>query len=121
MKLVGSSRCVFDMTTIVYKEEMITSKSPISGNPRNVQTKTFTVQIMGGEAQGSSGGRGTVGGKSLTQRHSRGGSPRPTKKFEVRSGGKKPPYSALYTPQMFTITAYLPHDGGKRLKVNRAG
>ncbi len=104
------------MTTIVYKEEMITSKSPISGNPRNVQTKTFTVQIMGGEAQASGGSRATGGGKSLSQRHTRGGSPKPTKKFEVRSG-KKTSYSALYNPQMFTITAYLPHDGGKRLKV----
>lgn len=111
------------MTTIVYKEEMITSKSPTSGTPRNVKTKTFTVQIMGGEPQsGSGGGRasGTGAAKSSSQRHSRGGSPKPNKKYDVR-GGKGAKHSSFtsshYNPHMFTITAYLPHEGGKRLKV----
>ena len=109
------------MTTIVYKEEMITSKSPTSGTPRNVKTKTFTVQIMGGEPQSGSGGRasGTGAAKSSTQRHSRGGSPKPNKKYDVR-GGKSAKHSftsSHYNPHMFTITAYLPHEGGKRLKV----
>lgn len=98
------------MTTIVYKEEMITSKSPISGTPRNVKTKTFTVQITGTEASQNR----TGGGKS-SQRQSRGGSPKPNKKFDVRSGRQS--RSFQYDPNIFTITAYLPHEGGKRLKV----
>ena len=105
------------MTTIVYKEEMITSKSPVSGTPRNVQTKTFTVSIMG-DAQNSGGSRAS-GGKSHSQRLSRtrGGSPKPEKKYDVRGSksGKSPSYQ--YNPHVFTITAYLPHEGGKRLKV----
>ena len=108
------------MTTIVYKEEMITSKSPISGTPRNVQTKTFTVQIGMGDTQ-NSGGRGSGGGKSLSQRHSRGGSPKPNKKlFDVRGSksGKQSSYSAQYNPHVFTITAYLPREGGRRLRVS---
>lgn len=106
------------MTTIVYKEEMITSKS-LSGAPRNVQTtKTFTVQIMG-DGQNSGGARAS-GGKSHSQRHSRGGSPKPAKKFDVRSkSGKSSSFSSpQYNPHIFTITAYLPHEGGKRLKVS---
>lgn len=103
------------MTTIVYKEEMITSKSPISGTPRNVKTKTFTVQIMGTEASQSGGSNRTGGGKS-SQRQSRGGSPKPNKKFDVRSGGRQS-RNFQYDPNIFTITAYLPHEGGKRLKV----
>ncbi len=110
------------MTTIVYKEEMITSKSPNSGTPRNVQTKTFTVQILKGDAPSSGGGGGGGGSratsKSLTQRNSssRVGSPKPNKKYDVRKMGKQTSYT--YNPNVFTITAYLPHDGGKRLKVN---
>ncbi len=108
------------MTTIVYKEEMITSKSPISGTPRNVKTKTFTVQILGSEppqSQGAASNRANSGGKS-SQRLSRGGSPKPNKKYDVRgSKGGKLSHSYLYDPSVFTITAYLPHEGGKRLKV----
>ena len=104
------------MTTIVYKEEMITSKSPNSGTPRNVQTKTFTVQIGMGDAQSSGGNRSSS--KSLTPRHSRGGSPNSAKKYDVRSSKSgKGSFSSHYNSQVFTITAYLPHDGGKRLKV----
>ena len=104
---------VFEMTTIVYKEEMITSKSPISGTPRNVKTKTFTVQIMGSEGSQSGGSGRTGGGGKPSQRHSRGGSPKPNKKFDVR----RQPHGYQYDPNIFTITAYLPHEGGKRLKV----
>ena len=109
-------------TTIVYKEEMITSKSPNSGTPRNVQTKTFTVQIMGdGQSSSSRGGPAAGGGGSSnphTPRHSRGGSPKPNKKFSVKKGGKQSPYVS-YNPHIFTITAYLPYEGGKRLKVTQ--
>jgi hypothetical protein len=108
----------FEMTTIVYKEEMITSKSPISGTPRNVKTKTFTVQILGSEGSQNGGGNRTGGSKS-SQRQSRGGSPKPNKKFDVRSGRQSRGYQ--YDPSIFTITAYLPHEGGKRLKVWVAG
>ena len=107
------------MTTIVYKEEMITSTN--SGTPRNVQTKTFTVQIMG---DGTGGGSRTVGNSSMTPRHSsRGGSPKPSKKFSVRVASKMGKHSSftppsVYNSHSFTITAYLPHDGGKRLRVS---
>lgn len=112
------------MTTIVYKEETITSKSAVSGTPRNIQTtKTFTVKIMGDTPPNTS----SVGGGSrlgtTSQRPSRGGSPNPDKRFNVKSkgGGKhttgKHTTSYTYDPRVFTITAYLPHDGGKRLKV----
>jgi len=105
------------MTTIVYKEEMITSNS----GPRNVQTKTFTVKISpssGANRGVGGGGRGTGGSK--TQRPStRGGSPKPDIMFNVKSKPGKPPSSfpPHYDPRVFTITAYLPHEGGKRLKV----
>lgn len=104
------------MTTIVYKEEMITTNT-ISGTPKNVKTKTLTVQIMGGEASQSSGSNRGSGGKS-SQRLSRGGSPKPNKKFDVRGKGGRQSYQQ-YNPNIFTITAYLPHEGGKRLKVSR--
>lgn len=97
---------------------MITSKSPISGTPRNVKTKTFTVQIMGSEGSQSGGSSRTGSGKP-SQRLSRGGSPKPNKKFDVRgSKGGRQSHSFQYDPTIFTITAYLPHEGGKRLKVN---
>lgn len=107
------------MTTIVYKEEMITSNAN-SGAPRNVQTKTFTVQIMG---DGTGSGSRTSGSSSITPRHSsRGGSPKPAKKFSVRGASKMGKQSSFppsgYNPHVFTITAYLPHDGGKRLRVS---
>lgn len=98
---------------------MITSKSPVSGTPRNVQTKTFTVKIMG-DTQNSGGNRTSGSGSKLhSQRHSRGGSPKPAKKYDVRGSksGKQPSFSSQYNPHVFTITAYLPHEGGKRLKV----
>ena len=106
----------FDMTTIVYKEEMITSTAS-SGAPRNVQSKMVTVQIL---SDGTSGSR--TSGPSNTPRHqSRRGSPKPNKKIHnVREGSKlgKGSFTAGgYNSHPFTITAYLPHDEGKRLKV----
>ena len=84
-----------------------------NSSPRNVQK--FTVKIMGDNTPTS--GRG--GGRQ--------GSPKPQKRFSVRHGGKghksKPQMDVQssfpmgYNPHMFTITAYLPYDGGKRLKV----
>ena len=104
------------MTTIVYKEEMITS------NPRNVKTKTFTVQIMGSGSEPSPGGgsRERTSSTKTSHRLTRGGSPKPSKKFGVKSGKQIPSYMT-YHPHVFTITAYLPHEGGKRLKVSFEG
>lgn len=104
------------MTTIVYKEEMITSNAS-AGASRNVQTKTFTVQIMG------DGSNRTSGVSAPRHTTSRGGSPKPTKKFSVRGASKMGKQSSFtppsgYSPRSFTITAYLPHDGGKRLRVS---
>lgn len=107
------------MTTIVYKEEMITSTS------RNSQRKTVIVKIMGDSPNSGATTRASGGSeKPPTTRHSRGGSPKPSKKFGVRGSkdGKQQSYSSLgshYNPHVFSITAYLPHDGGKRLKVHR--
>ena len=101
------------MTTIVYTEEVTTTQSPNS-SPRNVQK--FTVKIM----ESSKGGEGRNG--------QRAGSPKPQKKFSVRHTRKEPKskshsfevqshFPSGYNPHMFTITAYLPYDGGRRLKV----
>ena len=100
---------------------MITSTAS-SGAPRNVSSKMVTVQILSedGRASGSRAG----GGLSSTPRHpphsSRGGSPKPNKIHNVRGGSKlgKGSFSTGYGSLPFTITAYLPHDGGKRLKVS---
>ena len=103
------------MTTILYtvSEEVMTSKLPNS-TPSDVQK--FTVKMMGDTTP--TGGRG-----SGSQRQ---GSPKPAKRFSVRHGGRghKPKaqvdvlnsFPMGYNPHMFTITAYLPYDGGKRLK-----
>ena len=116
-----------DMTTIVYTEEVMTSKSPTSG-PRNVQTFTATLEIMGDAQSGSSGTRVTGSTTTTTTTRHRPGSPKPRKKFSVRartdSKGSKSELDVQghfprgYSPHMFTITAYLPHDGMKRLKVS---
>jgi hypothetical protein len=61
----------------------------------------------------------------------RAGSPKPQKKFSVRHTRKEAKskshsfelqshFSSGYNPHMFTITAYLPYDGGRRLKVRRS-
>lgn len=96
------------MTTIVYTEEVSRSTSPNS-SPKNVQK--LTVKIM--EDRKSSAGGGTPV-------HQRGGSPKPQKstRFSVRGTRKvQGHYLSAYNPNVFTITAYLPHDGGRRLKV----
>ncbi len=99
------------MTTIVYTEEVMSSNSPNSG-PKNAQK--LTVKIMEDRKSG---------GFSGTPVHQRGGSPKPQKstRFSVRGTRKLQGhhYPTGYSQNVFTITAYLPHDGGRRLKVGR--
>ena len=106
------------MTTIVYKEEMITSTAS-SGAPRNVQSKMVTVQIL---SDGTASGSRTSGPSNTPRHQSRRGSPKPNKKIHnVREGSKlgKGSFTAGgYNSHPFTITAYLPYDEGKRLKVS---
>ena len=109
------------MTTIVYTEEVMTTNSP-SSSPRNIQK--FTVKIM----EGGGNGTGPKANANSSGRTRRAGSPKPQKKYSIRKsmGQKKTSqievvrgghFPGGYNPQIFTITAYLPHDGGKRLKV----
>ena len=69
---------------------------------KNVKTVTTTVKIMG------------------DTKDSGEGSPR-TRRHKSRSKRKQPIevdlIPASYQPGAFTITAYLPQDGGKRMKV----
>ena len=101
------------MTTIVYTEEVMTTTSPNS-SPRNIQK--FTVQIMEDD---KNGGRQPRSGSPKPQkrfsvvRHMRKSEHKSSKSFEVQSV-----FPSNYNPHMFTITAYLPYDGGRRLKVN---
>ena len=96
------------MTTIVY-EEIMTSRSA-NDSPRNV--KKLTVKIMGDSpvaknVEPSPRARRKTH-KGARQRRPQGG-------IEVE--GQFGPISGSYAPHVFTITAYLPHDGGRRLKV----
>jgi len=113
------------MTTIVYKEEMITSTAS-PGAPNVQSSKTVTVQILSDDGRTTSGNRSS-GVPSNTPRHTshsstRRGSPKPNKKIHnVREGSKlsKGSFTAGFGAHPFLITAYLPYDGGKRLKVSR--
>ena len=101
----------------MYTEELMPGKPPSSGGPRNF--KKFTVQIMGDT---QSGPRSVSASHLSTVQAHRGGSPKPKKRFSVKKSASKEMYQhtsfpAGYNPHMFTITAYLPYDGGKRLKV----
>ena len=116
------------MTTIVYKEEMITSTAS-SGAPNVQSSKTVTVKILSDDGRTTSGNRSSGAPPSNTPRHSshsstRRGSPKPNKKIHnVREGSKlsKGSFSPGYSAHPFVITAYLPYDGGKRLKVSGLG
>lgn len=120
------------MTTIVCREELVPGSSPGSSR-RNVQN--FKVTVMEGGSSSGSGGLG-VGGAVANPLGIRGGSPKhPHKKYSVRNrtqGVKavnqrktshqvelRSHFSGSYNPQRLTITAYLEHDGGRRLKVGR--
>lgn len=101
------------MTTIVYTEEVMTSKSPNSGTERNITT--FTVKFnMGDEARGSPK---HVPHSDSSKRRSKSTRQKQegkiSKQLEVQSS-----FPSGYNPHTFYITAYLPHDGGKRLKVS---
>lgn len=102
------------MTTIVYTEEVMTSKSPNSGAQRNI--KTFTVKIMGdapAESRGSPKHSANPNTVSKQKRFSVRQKPESSSKMS-----SKQQLELSYNPHTFNITAYLPHDGGKRLKVS---
>ena len=102
------------MTTLVYTEEVVSADSPSSAN---VTTYTLDVEIGMGDrlSSGNAAGTGGDGGSR------RAGSPAAKKKERVsvktKRGGKLHGYPAGFNPRAFTITAYLPSDGGRRLKV----
>ena len=100
------------MTTIVYTEEVMSADSPSSANV----TTYLAVEIGMGDSQSSrTAATGGDGGNR------RAVSPAAKKKGRVsvktKSGGKLSGYPAGFNPRAFTITAYLPSDGGRRLKV----
>lgn len=106
------------MTTIVYTEEVMSADSPSSANV----TTYLAVEIGMGDSQSSAttrtGNTAATGGDGGNRR---AGSPAAKKKGRVsvktKSGGKLHGYPAGFNPRAFTITAYLPSDGGRRLKV----
>lgn len=106
-------------TTIVHKEDLVAGKPSPSGGPRSF--RTFTAHVMGDT---HSGQRSVSASHLAAHTHrDRGGSPKPKKRFSVKKAtGRKELFlqthlPAGFNPQMFTITAYLPNEGGKRLKV----
>lgn len=124
------------MTTIVYTEEIMssgTSGNP-PGNPANVTRFLVEVGTTAGMGDTQSG---TVRAPSssmsnntppMSSGHRRTGSPKPATakgRFSVKqkSGGSSrmagypSGYPPSFNPHAFTIVAYLPNDGGKRLKV----
>ena len=106
------------MTTIVFTEEVLTSKSPNSGAQRNI--KTVTLKIMG-DAQAET--RGSP--KNSTNPHSVSHKKKPSlkQKSESKLGKQQLEFQSSFTPgynpHTFYINAYLPHDGGRRLKVSK--
>lgn len=104
------------MTTIVYTEEVMSGTSPSSTN-----VTRLLVEYGHGMGDTQSGPRSTGGTTTGGHQH-RAGSPKPKKKFMVKRDSKLSSYSAGFppgfNPHTFTITAYLPYDGGKRLKVS---
>ena len=114
------------MTTIVYTEEVMNSDSASSSNVTH-----FLVEIGMGETQ-SAAVRPTTTAAALStashvhsHHHHRAGSPKPKSRFSVKKRDPKlsayspTGYPAGFNPRAFTITAYLPNNGGKRLKVSR--
>lgn len=106
------------MTTIVYTEGVMSNNSPSSANVTRV-----VLEIGGGMGESQSAARATITATSSGGHH-RPGSPRPKKLHDVRKdkerskrGGYPSGYPPGFNPRAFTITAYLPNDGGKRLKV----
>ena len=106
------------MTTIVYTEGIMSNNSPSSS-----ASVTRVVLEIGGMGESQSAARTTITATSAGG-HYRPGSPRPKKlhgvrkeKESVKRGHYPSGYPPGFNPRAFTITAYLPNDGGKRLKV----
>ena len=115
------------MTTIVYTEEVMNTDTPSSANVTH-----FLVEIGMGETQSAATVRpattaamSSAGHHGVVHHHHRAGSPKPKSRFSVKkreaklSGYSPTGYLAGFNPRAFTITAYLPNNGGKRLKVSR--
>ena len=94
------------MTALMYTDESLPVQPPTSVGPR--QIVSFNVQM----------------GNTHDYKSNRGGSPRPAHPKKGRFSVMRKPssgatsYPSGYNPNVFTITAYLPYDGGKRLKVS---
>lgn len=125
------------MTTIVYTEEVMSSTSSNPpGNPANVTRFLVEVGTTAGMGDTQSGATRAPSSSSSSNTppiagHRRTGSPKPATakgRFSVkqksgggggssRLAGYPGGYSTSFNPHVFTIVAYLPNDGGKRLKV----
>lgn len=114
------------MTTIVYTEEVMSSTTGNPpGNPANVTR--FLVELGTTASMGDAQSGATRSSSNNTppirghQGHHRAGSPNPSTsrgRFSVKNvRSRMLGYPTSYNPHAFTITAYLPNDGGKRLKV----
>ena len=99
----------------------MSADSPSSANV----TTYLAVEIGMGETQSSAARSTATTGSGGLSHGRRAGSPAARHKGRVsikqkRDGklaGYQPGYPAGFNPRAFTITAYLPNDGGKRLKV----
>ncbi len=114
------------MTTFVYTEEVMsnTSGNP-PGNPASVTRFLVEVGTTAGMGDTQSGAARSSSNTTNTppiSGHRRTGSPKPATakgRFSVKQKGGRmmAGYPPSYNPHVFTIVAYLPNDGGKRLKV----
>ena len=117
------------MTTIVYTEEVMSSTSGNPpGNPANVTRFLVEVGTTAGMGDTQSGAARPPSSNNTPpiSGHRRTGSPKPATakgRFSVkqkggsRMAGYPSGYPPSFNPHAFTIVAYLPNDGGKRLKV----
>ena len=121
------------MTTFVYTEEVMSSTSGNPpGNPASVTRFLVEVGTTAGMGDTQSGAARALSSSSSSNTppvsgHRRTGSPKPAKaRFSVkqkggggsgRMAGYPSGYPSSFNPHVFTIVAYLPNDGGKRLKV----
>lgn len=124
------------MTTFVYTEEVMSSTSGNPpGNPASVTRFLVEVGTTAGMGDTQSGAARALSSSSssntppVSSGHRRTGSPKPATakgRFSVkqkggggsgRMAGYPSGYPSSFNPHVFTIVAYLPNDGGKRLKV----
>lgn len=113
------------MTTFVYTEEVMSGNQSSSASVTRFLVELGTTGSAGmGDAQSGAAKLTPSNTPPMSGHHGhRAGSPKPKKRFSVKKGdsrlGAYPAgYPPNFNPHAFTITAYLPNDGGKRLKVH---